>query len=93
MQMNQPPDCDTDTIVQRLQKRIQQAKSLGFEIRNEWLDGLESTWCELGGVPILFLDLSKNAAEQLDQVNEAIAWHQQRSVQQATPGTPANRAA
>ena len=93
MQMNHSPDCDTDTIVQRLKKRIQQAKSLGFEIRNEWLDGLESTWCELGGVQILFLDLSKNAAEQLDQVNEAIAWHQQRSIGQATSEISANRAA
>ena len=81
----------TENIVQRLNHRIEQAKGLGFEIRTEWLDGMESTWCELGGTKILFLDVSKNAVEQLDQVDKAIAWSQQQAVDRA--GIPSRRAA
>lgn len=80
-----------ESIVQRLKTRIAEAKSLGFQIRNEWLDGLESTWCELGGVKILFLDLSISAAEQLQQVDAAIAWHRQCAA--TTPQMPGNQAA
>lgn len=82
-----------ETTVQRLKIRIQLAKGLGFQIRNEWLDGLESTWCELGGVKILFLDLSKNATEQLEQVDAAIAWSEQQSAKATAPTIQANRAA
>ncbi len=78
-------------IVQRLNHRIEQAKVLGFEIRTEWLDGMESTWCELGGTKILFLDLSKSAVEQLDQVEQAIAWSQQQATERTS--VPSSRAA
>ena len=65
------------TIVKRLQHRIDVAKAMGFEVRNEWLDGPETTWCELRGVKILFLDLSQSATEQLEQVEQAISACQQ----------------
>lgn len=61
-----------DTVVCRLKDRIDLARTLGFQIRNEWLDGAESTWCEVGGTKILFIDLSQTAADQLSQVNDAI---------------------
>jgi hypothetical protein len=82
-----------ESIVQRLQHRIEQARQLGFVVRHEWLDGLESSWCELGGVKLLFLDVSKNSAEQLEQVNGAIAWRQEQIAAARSDAAPAQRAA
>ncbi len=61
-----------NTTVDRLKERVHLAKTLGFQIRNDWLDGPDSTWCEVAGVKILFIDLSQPVADQLDCVNEAI---------------------
>lgn len=82
-----------ESIVQRLKRRIDEAHRLGFKVRHEWLDGLESSWCELGGVKMLFLDVSKNAAEQLEQVNGAIAWCQQQIAAEQSGTTLRQRAA
>lgn len=84
---------DSETIIQRLKVRIEHARDLGFQVRNEWLDGLDSPWCELGGVRILFIDLSRNAHEQLDQVNAAIDWHHQQDDQVPAGDWQPNRAA
>jgi len=60
-------------VVARLRRRIEDARSLGFKVRLEPLDGELATWCEIGGVPTLFVDLSQTAAEQLQQLDEALA--------------------
>ena len=62
-----------ENVVARLKRRMDEARLLGFKVRMEPLDGEQATWCEIGGVPTLFVDLSQTAAEQLHQVDEALA--------------------
>ncbi len=60
-------------VVARLKQRIDDARRMGFRVRMEPLDGEEATWCEIAGVPTLFIDLAQTAAEQLRQLDEALA--------------------
>jgi hypothetical protein len=48
------------------------ARRLGYEIRQDWLDGNGGGGCVLRGRKILFLDLAQNPSEQLDQVLESL---------------------
>jgi hypothetical protein len=48
------------------------ARRLGYEIRQDWLDGNGGGGCVLRGRKILFLDLAQNPSEQLDQVLETL---------------------
>jgi hypothetical protein len=59
--------------VQRLQQRLADARAIGLKVRLEMFDGEQATWCEIAGVPTLFVDLSQTAAEQLRQVEETLA--------------------
>ena len=65
-------------VVARLRRRIEDARTLGFKVRMEPLDGEQATWCEIAGIPTLFVDLSQTAAEQLQQIDEALAAYGQR---------------
>ena len=47
------------------------ARRLGYDIRQEWLDG-NGGGCILRGRKILFLDLALGPAEQLDQVLDTL---------------------
>jgi hypothetical protein len=47
------------------------ARRLGYEIRQEWLDG-NGGGCILRGRKILFLDLALGPVEQLDQVLDTL---------------------
>ncbi|MFT5522703.1 MAG: hypothetical protein ACI9G1_000934 [Pirellulaceae bacterium] len=58
--------------VELLEEACRVAKKLGYEIRQEYLDGSRGGACEFGGKKWIFIDLSLNAMEQLDQVTEAI---------------------
>lgn len=60
-------------VVARLKRRMEDARSLGFKVRMEALDGEQASWCEIAGVPTLFIDLSQTAAEQLQQLDETLA--------------------
>lgn len=60
-------------VVARLKRRMEDARSLGFKVRMEALEGEQATWCEIAGVPTLFIDLSQTAAEQLQQLDETLA--------------------
>ena len=62
-----------ENVLQRLQRRTEEARRLGFEVRAEYLDGPQATWCQLGSRRIIFIDLSQTAAEQLQQLNETLA--------------------
>lgn len=62
-----------ENVVVRLRGRIAEARTLGFKVRMEALDGEQATWCEIAGVPTLFVDLSQTAAEQLQQLEETLA--------------------
>ena len=72
-----------DNVVVRLKQRLAKARASGFKVRTEMLEGEQATWCEIGGVPTLFVDLSQTAAEQLQQVEETLAAFAMRH---STPG-------
>jgi hypothetical protein len=55
-----------------LEKAIAIAGSLGYQVRQEWLDGAGGGHCQLGGRKWIFLDLSQDAAEHLDRIIEAL---------------------
>ena len=55
-----------------LEQAILVARHAGYEIRHEWLDGSTGGACELAGKKLLFVDLAATAADQLEQVGEAL---------------------
>ncbi|MEM1068804.1 MAG: hypothetical protein AAGI63_07905 [Planctomycetota bacterium] len=57
-------------VVERLKQQLKRAESMGLAIRMEMLGDQNATWCEIAGVPTLFVDVSQTAAEQLKQVEE-----------------------
>lgn len=82
-----------DNVVSRLKQRLKDARSLGFNVRMELLDGEHGTWCEIAGVPTLFVDLAQTAAEQLHQVEETLAIYldDQAAANAGGPKTAASR--
>ena len=69
-----------ENIVNRLRNRLADARSLGLNVRLELLDNQSATWCEIAGIPTLFVDLSQPAGEQLQQVDDALqSFHQDRA--------------
>ncbi len=71
-------------VVARLKRRIDDARSLGFKVRMEPLDGEQATWCEIAGIPTLFIDLSQTAAEQLRQLEESLTTYCRRTSEPLT---------
>jgi hypothetical protein len=59
-------------VVERLKSELRRARNLGLQVRMDLLSDQQATWCEIGGVPTLFVDLSQTAAEQLKQVKETL---------------------
>lgn len=74
---HRPPGQDRENIVQRLRRRADEARRMGFEVRAECLEGQHATWCQIGDRRIVFMDLSQSAAEQLQQLDETLASFQQ----------------
>jgi len=64
--------------VELLDRAIERARQLGYEIRHEWLGGKGGGDCELAGRKILFVDLACPPEEQLAQVLEALRRHAAR---------------
>ncbi len=58
--------------VELLDEALALAQRLGYAVRHEWLGGSEGGACEFAGRKWLFVDLALHAAEQLDQVVEAL---------------------
>ena len=58
--------------VELLEQTLRVAERLGYQIRQEWLGGGGGGACEFGGRKWIFVDLSLNAVEQLDQVTQAL---------------------
>jgi hypothetical protein len=48
------------------------AERLGYEVRQEWLEGHDGGRCELRGRKFLFIDLSQSPQEQFDVVLRAL---------------------
>ncbi len=55
-----------------LKESLLLAESLGYGIRHEWLGGAGGGRCEIAGRKWLFVDISLNPVEQLDQVVQAL---------------------
>ena len=49
------------------------ASDIGYQVREENLGGVGSGTCEVAGRKCVFVDISTNPAEQLDQLCRAIA--------------------
>ncbi|MDG2220715.1 MAG: hypothetical protein P8L85_05010 [Rubripirellula sp.] len=75
-------------VVERLKQQLRRADALGLAVRMEMLADQQATWCEIAGVPTLFVDLSQTAAEQLKQVEETLDAFSQVSPQSPDRGWP-----
>jgi hypothetical protein len=58
--------------VELLEHALSIAETLGYRVRQEWLGGAGGGACEFAGRRWIFVDLSLNATEQLDQVRGAL---------------------
>jgi hypothetical protein len=58
--------------VELLEKSLEIAQRLGFEVRQEWLAGGCGGGCLLKGRKVLFVDLDLGPDERLEQVIDAI---------------------
>jgi len=65
-----------ENVVERLRTRIKQARARGFIVRQEMLGPHQSTWCEIGGRKMLFLDAAQPAREQITTIDEVLANYQ-----------------
>ncbi|QDU98085.1 hypothetical protein [Lignipirellula cremea] len=58
--------------VDLLEEALSAARAAGFQVRKEWLDGVEGGICEFGGKQWIFLDPALSHREQLDQLVRAL---------------------
>lgn len=58
--------------VELFEQAVATAQKLGYKIRQEWLGGVGGGFCEFGGNKWIFIDLSLNPIEQLEQVTDAL---------------------
>jgi hypothetical protein len=82
-----------ENVVARLRGRLAEARGMGFKVRMEPLDGEQASWCEIAGVPTLFVDLSQTAAEQLQQIEETLLSYKRGRAGDRSEADLANRAA
>ncbi len=55
-----------------LEQAIDLARRSGYELRQEWLGGMDSGGCEINGRKVLFLDLALPPSDQLEQALGAL---------------------
>lgn len=55
-----------------LEQALDAARSLGYDIRQEYLGGVGGGACEFGGKKWIFVDLALPVGEQLDEVIQAL---------------------
>ena len=58
--------------VELLQQALDLTGRLGYEIRQEWLDGSGSGGCLLNGKKVFFLDLALGPSDQLEGVIDTL---------------------
>ena len=58
--------------VELLHQATEIARTMGYEIREEWLGGAGGGSCEFGGKKWIFLDIAHNPLEQLEEVADVI---------------------
>jgi hypothetical protein len=78
-----------DNVLKRLSNRLADARSQGFRVRIEPLESQTATWCEIAGIPTLFVDLSQPAGEQLQQIDDALkSYHHEKRLGHLKPSAP-----
>lgn len=58
--------------VELLEQSVEYAQQLGYQVRQEWLGGVAGGACEFAGQQWIFVDLSLDPMEQLEQVLQSI---------------------
>ena len=58
--------------VELLHQATELARTMGYEIREEWLGGTGGGGCEFGGKRWIFLDLGHNSQEQLEKMTDVL---------------------
>ena len=58
--------------VELLHYATELARTMGYEIREEWLGGTGGGSCEFGGRKWIFLDIAHNPMEQLEKVTDVL---------------------
>ncbi len=58
--------------VELLEEAIALAEQAGYQVRQEWLDGIGGGPCEVRGRKWIFLDLATGPTEQLDLVVQTL---------------------
>ena len=58
--------------VELLEQALALAEALGYQIRQEWLDGGGGGVCEIAGKKWVFIDLALGTADQLDELIEGL---------------------
>jgi hypothetical protein len=71
--------------VEALQEALQAVERLGYQVRQEWLDGSGGGTCEFGGKHWIFLDLSQSAAERLELTLSVLRIHARKRRVQVSP--------
>jgi hypothetical protein len=58
--------------VELLHQATELARTMGYEIREEWLEGTGGGSCEFSGKRWIFLDLGHNPLEQLEKMTDVL---------------------
>jgi hypothetical protein len=58
--------------VELFEQLVRISERLGYLVRHEYLGGVGGGQCEVSGKKCIFIDLALTAAEQLDQIVEAL---------------------
>jgi hypothetical protein len=58
--------------VELLHQAMELARTMGYEIREEWLGETGGGSCEFGGKRWIFLDLGHNPLERLEKVTDVL---------------------
>jgi hypothetical protein len=61
--------------IELLDYLVDLARRMGYEIREEWLDGTGGGACELKGKRILFVDQSLPPSERIEQISHSLRGH------------------
>lgn len=61
-----------ENVVERLRRKIREARKMGFQVRQEVLTGPQPAWCEFGGQKWLFLDAAQPARDQIESIEAAL---------------------
>lgn len=66
-------------VAERMKSAGMAAEQLGFEVRRVVLNESAAGWCRVGERKLLFIDVAASTAEQLQQIEDALASYRSAS--------------